>query len=331
MELIERYLHEVGRHLPRSTRADVQAELRSLIQDQLDARSGGAPSEDTIVSVLKEFGPPREVAAGYSPAYQYLIGPTLYPTFLTIIQIGVVILIFVQALGLAVGIARGGAAPGDALASWGRLWESLVGFLGAAVIIFAILERLEVQPQRAPQAWDPRTLPRVARDDAVNKVETALELTFTLIALALLNMVRDRLGLIGTGGSETGVILPAILRPYVLAGAALMVLDVALHLVLLYRGRWQLATRLGKIALNLLWLALLAQVAGLDWETLLVELSGLESLRPVAFSVRFSMLILAFIILVDAARHAYQLVRAGLGASLDGSDGAGAVKAGSPG
>lgn len=63
MELIERYVHEVGRRLPKKQRADVEAELRSLLMDALEARAGaapaaGAPSEADQAAVLVEFGPP---------------------------------------------------------------------------------------------------------------------------------------------------------------------------------------------------------------------------------------------------------------------------------
>lgn len=35
-EMIERYVHEVGRHLPRKNREDIQMELHSLLQDTLE-------------------------------------------------------------------------------------------------------------------------------------------------------------------------------------------------------------------------------------------------------------------------------------------------------
>ena len=41
-ELIERYVHRVGRYLPGKERAEIEAELRSQIQDQLEDRYEGA-------------------------------------------------------------------------------------------------------------------------------------------------------------------------------------------------------------------------------------------------------------------------------------------------
>ena len=51
-ELIERYVHRVGRYLPGQERAEIEAELRSQIQDQLEDRYEGAPTEADVVAVL---------------------------------------------------------------------------------------------------------------------------------------------------------------------------------------------------------------------------------------------------------------------------------------
>jgi len=81
MELIERYLQEIGRHLPANKRADILSELRSSLDDSLEARTNGQPSEEAIVQIIKEMGAPRKVAASYYPEGQYLIGPEMFPFF----------------------------------------------------------------------------------------------------------------------------------------------------------------------------------------------------------------------------------------------------------
>jgi len=64
-DLIERYIHQVVRNLPPRERAEIAAELRSSIQDQLDDRYGAAPSDEEIVAVLLDFGNPHELAESY--------------------------------------------------------------------------------------------------------------------------------------------------------------------------------------------------------------------------------------------------------------------------
>ena len=46
MSLVEQYVTEVGKNLPRKTHSDIEAEIRSLIDDMLEDRSkqaGRAP------------------------------------------------------------------------------------------------------------------------------------------------------------------------------------------------------------------------------------------------------------------------------------------------
>ena len=84
MDLIERYIAEVGRHLPRKQRVDVQTELRSLLQDMVEDRAQTKvekADEEIVTAVLLEMGPPQKVAASYQSRPEYLIGPQLYPVY----------------------------------------------------------------------------------------------------------------------------------------------------------------------------------------------------------------------------------------------------------
>ena len=72
-ELFDRYVHQVGRRLPKSQRADVEQELNSLLLDALEERAEGQESEpeEAQVAVLQEFGPPAEMAARYRSPNRY--------------------------------------------------------------------------------------------------------------------------------------------------------------------------------------------------------------------------------------------------------------------
>jgi hypothetical protein len=90
MDLINRYAHEVGQYLPHRLRADVEAELRSLLTDSVEerARAEGVPADDALAgTVLREFGTPKDVAARYAPEPQYLIGPRLYPVYVVAVKV----------------------------------------------------------------------------------------------------------------------------------------------------------------------------------------------------------------------------------------------------
>ena len=90
MDLIERYVQEVGRRLPRKQRDDVARELRSSLEDSLENRTGvplEQADEEQVVELLLEFGPPQEVAASYQTGPSYLVGPALYPSFIKTMKI----------------------------------------------------------------------------------------------------------------------------------------------------------------------------------------------------------------------------------------------------
>ena len=57
MNLIDKYIAEVGKHLPRKQRADIEAEIRSTLEDMLEERkqANGQISEVEIIELLKEY------------------------------------------------------------------------------------------------------------------------------------------------------------------------------------------------------------------------------------------------------------------------------------
>ena len=74
MDLIERYLHAVKTHLPQAQQDDVVAELREDLQSRIEERQaelGRALTEDEVVGVLRQLGPPSHLASAYG-AWQRL-------------------------------------------------------------------------------------------------------------------------------------------------------------------------------------------------------------------------------------------------------------------
>jgi hypothetical protein len=146
MELIDRYVHAVGRQLPRKKRADIEAELRSALADSLEARSQGEPTQDQVVGVLKEFGRPEKVAASYWSEGQYLIGPRLFPLFRMVVGIALTVFVVVQLVLVGVtAVFNPGALPG--IEFFSDLINSAFMAFGVIVIVFAVLQRFDVNPE----------------------------------------------------------------------------------------------------------------------------------------------------------------------------------------
>jgi hypothetical protein len=83
MDLIERYVGAVRRHLPKSANPDIVSELSENLRSQAEEREeqlGRALNEDEQSALLKPHGHPWLMASRYLPQ-QHLIGPALYPYY----------------------------------------------------------------------------------------------------------------------------------------------------------------------------------------------------------------------------------------------------------
>src|SRR5688572_5010350 len=88
MSLINRYIAEVGRHLPEKDRSDIEAEIRSMIEDMLEERGHTSASADerAVTETLEQLGDPKLLAYKYAPPKRYLIGPEWYEGYIKILQ-----------------------------------------------------------------------------------------------------------------------------------------------------------------------------------------------------------------------------------------------------
>ncbi len=262
MELIDRYVLEVGKHLPQKSRADIEAELRSTLEDMLQDRShkAGRPVDDAmVIDLLKEYGAPDTVAATYHST-QYLIGPRLYPFFLFVLKIVFTVLIVVLLVALGIQLATQPMA-GPELAK--AIGKGLLGILSGAIqafgniaLVFAILERVlpasEFKLDEEKKAWDPASLMKEPERDEVKPWGPIVAILFTAAAMIIFNLYPQ---LIGVGFLKDGewTFIPALTAaffrwmPYI---NVLWALQIALHVLLLRQGRWQAPTKWFSIALD---------------------------------------------------------------------------------
>ncbi|MBU9722426.1 MULTISPECIES: HAAS signaling domain-containing protein [Bacillaceae] len=103
MEVIDRYIYAVVHRLPANQREDIERELRGLIADMKEERTGvhagnGNDDEEIVEEVLLELGNPRELGDKYRGKKRYLIGPDLYDSYWSILKIVLV------ALGIAMSV-----------------------------------------------------------------------------------------------------------------------------------------------------------------------------------------------------------------------------------
>ena len=324
MELIDRYVHEVGRQLPRKQRADIQVELKSTLVDTLEGRVEGEPGEEEVIELLTEFGPPNKVAASYWPQGQYLIGPSLFPLFRMVVAITMLVFVIVRLvlLGISLVFNQEVFTFLTLLDIFSEVLGSAFIAFGIIVIVFAILQRFDVRPDE-DEEWDPRELPEIEPQDTVSRTGTVVEITFSLLIIAILLFLPDKIGVWITPGTE--VLLNPVLSSYIPLIILSILLGIALDVITLWRGKWETSTRLAKIGVNLfvlyvLFVLISGHNAWLAEQGVGGFLSFLDELGEGLFdreatlilgmhAFRLAFIIAAIVISVDTVKLVYQLVR----------------------
>lgn len=204
MKLIDRYVSEVGDILPDETRKDIEKEIRSLIEDRLMDRCEeeglAEPTEEMAKEVLAEMGPPESTAKGYLPDV-YLIGPRYFFIFKKVMTIVVIAQAIAMAVLFVVRLVLESPASGlTAAITVGVLLETLATFVQAfftafavVVLIFTAIEWSQRKEEIRLKFWTPQILNQPA-PEKIGRIGKIFEIIFTLLALAVLNIYPDWLG-----------------------------------------------------------------------------------------------------------------------------------------
>lgn len=248
MELIERYLHQVGKHLPNKNREDILAEIKSHLEDTLDERTAGKPTDEDVVALLQETGSPQKMAASYAPQGQYLVGPALYPLWRLVTGIAIAATLGAQLLawGISVWVENGFVNTAEML---GGLLNSVPMTIGWVVIVFMILQAKGVNPKLDEEPWNPRTLPAVDNASDIKRGELIAGIVFGSLVLAILAVMPDKIGFINFPGGD--FFANPIIKQYLPWICLSMLLNIGLSIYLLWRGRWNVATRAIEIGIDI--------------------------------------------------------------------------------
>lgn len=152
MELLDRYLLQVKRHLPWVRQDDIIAELKTNLESQLEdkeAELGRPLTQAEVEAWLKQMGPPIHVAARYQPQ-QYLVGPTLFPIYWYVLRLALAWCAVIYVFAKVAEITANGWSGESALHAIVQLpWVLLIN-AAIVTLIFAGIERAG--------KWDPQKL-----------------------------------------------------------------------------------------------------------------------------------------------------------------------------
>lgn len=242
-DLIDTYVEDVVRRLPRKLRNDIAAELDALLQEELAAlavEAGRQPDEGMVLNLLRGFGAPAEVARRYhQPLGLTILRPQDTAAFVVTAVAGLLLqwavsltLLFNQAGTSDLVLQRLGAWW--MTAGLGAFWWP--GFLVMAAMIAAWARRRWPGLESAPAD-------RVIDRDRVSRVGMAIGLAFGILGAAFWILEPWLM-------DHAPSVLAAVLRfdPEFLSGRAGWVLplwaaQLALCIHVIREGRWTRRTR----------------------------------------------------------------------------------------
>ena len=276
IDLVDRYIAEIGKELPRKTRLDIEAEILTAIEDMLAERTrktGKPVDEEMVVAVLKEYGAPRKVAASYQPE-RFVIGPRLFPSFLTVVQV-------ILPIVAAIALVKLGISLGQIELTFDNIFEAvflgIAGFLGTAfttlggiLVLFAIVQWVLPEFKEKTGDWDPRQLPEATPRNRLEIGSMLLEIFGAGLAIVLFTFFPRLINIgyhangqwwVGFIASEADsawsiTILSEVFFSYLPALTILWTLVIILNVALLFRGRWEIWSRWSALGLKVVTITL---------------------------------------------------------------------------
>ncbi|MFK3959874.1 HAAS signaling domain-containing protein [Guptibacillus hwajinpoensis] len=245
MNLIEVYIGEVTRRLPESNREDIALELRSTIGDMLPDN----PSEEEVKSALNELGSPVQMANGFRDWPMHLIGPQYFELYMKIIKMVLpisLVITFIAFMTINVIDYNGTGSLGDVFFNLigdaiGGLWNTAIQTLFWITLIFVILERTDININRALKGWSADELEKVTsvpKKKKVSKSELFADLLFAAVWATLYFNADNLLGIIRNGKMDVPFFNNDVLLSYWPLVSLTLLTAVLLALYKMVVGYW---------------------------------------------------------------------------------------------
>lgn len=250
--LTQRYIDAAMRTVPEAQRADLGAELRTSIEDQIEARTeAGEVQAAAERAVLEGLGDPEKLAAGYTDRVLYLIGPRYFLLWWRLLKLLLCIVTPLAAFGTALGQTLADAPVGEIVSTtWAATLGAVLAVTFWTTLAFAVVERsTATNKEDLTTPWTVDHLPEdrpvaVRLSDAISAVVLAAVTTGVIVW-------DQAFGLVRLGGEWHSFLHPS-LWPWWIGGAiVLMVASAAVAVVSYLRRRWTYRQAAVKAAVNL--------------------------------------------------------------------------------
>lgn len=285
-DIIESYVTDVVRLLPRKQRRDVALELQALLHDEVAAKEGDP--ESAAREVVAGLGRPAEVAARYGPPVS-LIDPADSRWFLTLAGGGAAVIVFGAVLNafLEPGVDQPAEQAKAISDRWPTAWLTVFAWCGVLAVGFAIAAWAR---RRWPQLakWKPRPAP----NDRISRVGRIAAVLFYVVGTAILinpawfmQKLFHNQAVVDAFTYEDSFV--RVRGPILLA---LITLGLVIQVVLIVQGQWYAWSRRTDLANSI------AVCVGL---TLVLATGPVFRAEPTDQAMRGAMAIIVLVTLVD--------------------------------
>lgn len=247
MDWVELYVEEVVKHVPAGRRDELAESLRHEIESKLPADA----MEVEVKRVLDEMGHPAVVAARVHKE-QYVIGPTLFPFYVSILKLVVPIVLAVVFAGLVLASIPTFSGPvlptlGTFLTNvWDALWNVGIQLIFWITLVFFLIERYGGEDVKTPKMkWDVNTLRERERGGRISKWDAGIGLFFTAVWFGVYVNAERLIGIYESTTTGFTMVTPVFNQTFLfdVIGLFLVIvlLQVGLGLWKWVKGRWSYA------------------------------------------------------------------------------------------
>jgi hypothetical protein len=309
MDLVDRYIHAVKRHLPASQQEDIVNELTDDILSQIrdkEEEIGRPLNETEQETILKHYGHPYLLASRYRPQ-QYLIGPTLFPFYFPALKIALAAAFGIQVIiAFSIGLAE--RAPE-------RILPHVLAFPGVAfhlmfwvTLAFAVADYWRAQLKLFDN-WSPKSLPPVTAGRSPKRGNLIVELVANVVFIAWWLALPTYPFLLLGPASAFLTFSPGWSRLYYIAPIPAAASTV-LALLGLVHSKWEWLLRFRPLAVDLLNLFVLS--VAIKAGPLIVAVDGTPNLERLAKGINdvatLVLVVITLITMVHVVVTVYRLI-----------------------
>ncbi len=310
MTQVDRYLKTVGMFLPDRQKDDILNELSDHLRSRIEDREeelGRPLTEAEQNDVLQSYGHPMTVANRYRPESgglvfgKEVIGPALFPLYLRVLGISLLIALAVQII-LTITLDL----PNDS--TFARLVVQAFMQSAAVTLVFALIQRAA---KVSPDQWEWLTgaseaIAPTSKAPRVSRLESALQIVLMAIFILVTHRVLTDPEA-GVGPFRLAPIWHMLYWPFIVVMAAGLV-QAAINFVKPEWVRFQAATQVGFEVVSLTLIGIL--LAAGTWVTVVVPAAATSAAaQKLAESAPYLNQFFLIGLVISVAISLYQLVQ----------------------